>query len=131
MRDNEDRNIIAKVEPLTLLVDEEKNVALFEDIICFGIPNINQINLYEFSDYFNVLNSYLYHLSESMLPSNIEKSVPIKLLNINISDEQLKILLEKRELTLLQENSPQIKVYVNNDNYDYAKTKSIYKKENN
>lgn len=112
---NHDDFLVFNIEPCDLLIDEVNDVAVFENIISYGLKGLDlDYSLINFS---NIALYYRYTslLTKELLYDNKSKKIPVNELVFYLNDEQIMQLLEEGKLTLIQENCPRIKLNVDKE----------------
>lgn len=125
---NENDLLVFKIEPCNLIIDEKNDIAVFENIISYGLKGLDLNeglkNLSDIAMYYKFLSLF----EKELMYDNKKEIIPINQINFNLSEEQLKHLIEKGKLTLIQENCPRVLLNIDSNIKDidkpYVKTKN-------
>ncbi len=112
---NHDDFLVFNIEPCDLLIDEVNDVAIFENIISYGLKGLDLD--YSLKNFSNIAMYYKYIelLTKELLYENKSQETPINEIEFNLTEEQIMQLLEEGKLTLIQENCPRIKLNVDKE----------------
>lgn len=120
--------LIFTVEPCNILIDEKKDTAVFENVISYGLRGLDSnYNKYYYLSDFDVAREYLRQLNYRLIQEEPRQLYPTNQVTLHITEEMLKHLANKKELTFIQENTSQIKIKVDNSTKTFIKSE---KKEN-
>lgn len=116
---------IFTVEPCNLIIDEKKDIAVFENIISYGLTGLKDDymkNYYNCSEE-DVLWQYLSNLYFRLRQEEPKNTKPLNQITLHLTEEMLEKLNSEKEITVIQEQTPQIKIKIDSSAKTFIKNK--------